>query len=114
MGLLGQHTWKFAVPQGFGVHHALNPNPYRGVFGNDGPAYARDVQDLIQAATPGAWPSVCGAGAAGRAGVASCRVPAGWQLQRAGSGVGASPGEPVAGTAGPCPWPCPALLPLLA
>jgi alanine-glyoxylate transaminase/(R)-3-amino-2-methylpropionate-pyruvate transaminase len=112
MGLLGQHTWKFAVPQGFGVHHALNPNPYRGVFGNDGPAYARDVQDLIQAATPGAWPSVCGAGAAGRAGVASCRVPAGWQLQRAGSGVGASPGEPVAGTAGP--WPCPALLPLLA
>lgn len=27
--------------QGFGVHHALNPDPYRGVFGNDGPAYAR-------------------------------------------------------------------------
>lgn len=53
MGLLGQHTWKFPVPQGFGVHHALNPSPYRGVFGNDGPAYAADVSDLIQAATPG-------------------------------------------------------------
>lgn len=30
--------------QGYGVHHALNPDPYRGVFGNDGPAYARDLQ----------------------------------------------------------------------
>lgn len=27
--------------QGFGMHHALNPNPYRGIFGNDGPAYAK-------------------------------------------------------------------------
>lgn len=35
------------------MHHALNPNPYRGVFGNDGPAYARDLEDLIKAATPG-------------------------------------------------------------
>ncbi len=39
--------------QGFGVHHALNPDPYRGAFANDGPAYARDVADLIQSATPG-------------------------------------------------------------
>ena len=55
MGLLGQHTWKFPVPQGLGVHHALNPNPYRGAWGNDGPKYAADVADLIQAATPGGW-----------------------------------------------------------
>ena len=41
------------VVQGFGVHHALNPNPYRGVFGNDGAAYARDMDDLLKAATPG-------------------------------------------------------------
>ena len=77
MGLLGQHTWKFAVPQGFGVHHALNPNPYRGVFGNDGPAYARDVQDLIQAATPGACLCVCVqgqlAGSGGPAAAACCQ-----------------------------------------
>lgn len=53
MGLLGQHTWKCAVPQGAGVHHALNPNPYRGAWGNDGPRYAADVADLIQSATPG-------------------------------------------------------------
>ncbi|KAJ9509820.1 hypothetical protein QJQ45_011579 [Haematococcus lacustris] len=53
MGTCGQHTWKQPMPQGFGIHHALNPDPYRGVFGNDGPAYARDVQDLIQSATSG-------------------------------------------------------------
>lgn len=41
------------LPQGFGVHHALNPDPYRGGFGNDGTAYAADVADLISAATPG-------------------------------------------------------------
>ena len=36
MGLCGQHTWKQPVPQGFGVRHVLNPDPYRGPFGNDG------------------------------------------------------------------------------
>ncbi|KAL6773797.1 AGT2 [Auxenochlorella protothecoides x Auxenochlorella symbiontica] len=53
MGLMGLHTWKANIPHGFGVHHALNPDPYRGVFGNDGPAYARDVTDIIQSSTPG-------------------------------------------------------------
>ena len=53
MGLLGQASWKTSVPQGFGVHHALNPDPYRGRFGNDGLAYAEDVADLISCATPG-------------------------------------------------------------
>ncbi|KAH7514719.1 hypothetical protein FEM48_Zijuj11G0120400 [Ziziphus jujuba var. spinosa] len=36
-----------------GVHHALNPDPYRGVFGSDGEKYARDVQDLIDFGTSG-------------------------------------------------------------
>lgn len=36
MGLCGQHTWKQPMPQGFGVHHAMNPDPYRGAFSNDG------------------------------------------------------------------------------
>lgn len=62
MGLLGQHTWKYPVPQGAGVHHALNPNPYRGRHGNDGPAYAADVSDLIQAATPGGRAVRCALG----------------------------------------------------
>ena len=39
--------------QSGGVKHALNPDPYRGRFGNDGPAYAEDVRDLIQTATSG-------------------------------------------------------------
>ena len=41
------------IAQGGGVKHALNPDPYRGRFGNDGPAYAEDVRDLIQTATSG-------------------------------------------------------------
>lgn len=39
--------------QGFGLHHALNPDPYRGRFGDEGKAYAADVEDLILSATPG-------------------------------------------------------------
>ncbi|CAL5375987.1 unnamed protein product [Camellia sinensis] len=36
-----------------GVHHALNPDPYSGVFGSDREKYARDVEDLITFGTPG-------------------------------------------------------------
>jgi alanine-glyoxylate transaminase/(R)-3-amino-2-methylpropionate-pyruvate transaminase len=36
MGMCGQHTWKQPLPQGFGIRHAMNPDPYRGPFGNDG------------------------------------------------------------------------------
>jgi hypothetical protein len=39
--------------QGFGVHHALNPDPYRGHFGADGKKYADDIKSLIECATPG-------------------------------------------------------------
>lgn len=56
MGLTAHSTWKFNTPQGFGVHHALNPDSYRGAFaGHEDPAsdYANDVQQLIQFATPG-------------------------------------------------------------
>ncbi|CAL5432968.1 unnamed protein product [Camellia sinensis] len=35
------------------VHHALNPDPYRGVFGSNGEKYARDVKDLITFGTSG-------------------------------------------------------------
>uniref|UniRef100_A0A6A7G3V5 Alanine--glyoxylate aminotransferase 2, mitochondrial n=1 Tax=Hirondellea gigas TaxID=1518452 RepID=A0A6A7G3V5_9CRUS len=56
-GLTALKNWKFAVPQAFGVHHALNPNRYRGPFGYDDPdsahKYANDVKDLIDHATPG-------------------------------------------------------------
>ncbi|KAF5476364.1 hypothetical protein F2P56_008088 [Juglans regia] len=52
MGATGQSIWKFNVVQS-GVHHALNPDPYRGVFGSDGEKYAKDVQDLIDFGTSG-------------------------------------------------------------
>lgn len=35
------------------MHHAINPDPYRGVFGSDGEKYAKDVEDLIQFGTSG-------------------------------------------------------------
>ncbi|CBI18070.3 unnamed protein product, partial [Vitis vinifera] len=52
MGATAQRVWKFNVVQ-TGVHHALNPDPYRGMFGSDGEKYARDVQDLIDFGTSG-------------------------------------------------------------
>uniref|UniRef100_A0A452ZCH6 Uncharacterized protein n=1 Tax=Aegilops tauschii subsp. strangulata TaxID=200361 RepID=A0A452ZCH6_AEGTS len=36
-----------------GVHHALNPDPYRGAFGSDGEKYARDIQETIDYGTTG-------------------------------------------------------------
>uniref|UniRef100_A0A2N9HKY8 alanine--glyoxylate transaminase n=1 Tax=Fagus sylvatica TaxID=28930 RepID=A0A2N9HKY8_FAGSY len=53
MGATGQSIWKFNVVQTGGVHHAMNPDPYRGVFGSDGEKYAKDVQDLIEFGTSG-------------------------------------------------------------
>lgn len=53
MGLTAHQSWKYPVPQGAGVLHALNPNPYRGRFGNDGAAYAEDVRDLLSTASSG-------------------------------------------------------------
>ena len=56
MGLTAHGTWKFPTPQGFGIHHALNPDPYRGPFADHddpGSAYADDVRQLIEFATPG-------------------------------------------------------------
>lgn len=52
MGATAQCNWKFNVTQS-GVHHALNPDPYRGIFGSDGEKYAKDVHDLIQFGTSG-------------------------------------------------------------
>ncbi|XP_022865868.1 alanine--glyoxylate aminotransferase 2 homolog 3, mitochondrial-like, partial [Olea europaea var. sylvestris] len=52
MAATAQSNWKFNVVQS-GVHHAMNPDPYRGLFGADGEKYAHDVQDLIQFGTSG-------------------------------------------------------------
>jgi len=57
MGLTAHGTWKYNIPQTFGVHHALAPYPYRGVWGYDDPdagtKYANDVKELIDFATSG-------------------------------------------------------------
>jgi alanine-glyoxylate transaminase/(R)-3-amino-2-methylpropionate-pyruvate transaminase len=56
-GLTSHHTWKYNVPGGFGVQHALMPDTYRGPHGRDdadaGRKYAADVKNLIQFGTSG-------------------------------------------------------------
>ncbi len=56
MGLTAHSTWKFNVPHSFGVHHAIAPDMYRGVYAGDADAarkYADDVKSVIDYATPG-------------------------------------------------------------
>lgn len=57
MGLTAHSTWKFNYPHSFGIHHAINPDPYRGPWGHDdaeaGAKYAAEIKDLIKFATPG-------------------------------------------------------------
>ncbi|CAH9073364.1 unnamed protein product [Cuscuta europaea] len=52
MSATAQSNYKFNIVQ-TGVHHTLNPDQYRGVFGSDGPKYARDVDDIITYGTTG-------------------------------------------------------------
>src|SRR5256714_2968593 len=57
MGLTAHRTWKFNVPHSFGIHHAMAPDPYRGLWGRDdvdaGKKYAADVKELLNFATSG-------------------------------------------------------------
>ncbi|MFG0257448.1 MAG: aspartate aminotransferase family protein [Phycisphaerales bacterium JB043] len=57
MGLTAMRSWKFQVPQGFGIHHAKFPDRFRGPHGYDDPnageKYADEISDLIQYTTPG-------------------------------------------------------------
>ena len=57
MGLTAHRTWKFNVPHSFGMHHAIVPDPYRGLWGRDdddaGKNYADDVKNLLDFATSG-------------------------------------------------------------
>ncbi|KXZ56764.1 hypothetical protein GPECTOR_1g689 [Gonium pectorale] len=90
MGTCGQHTWKQPMPQGFGYHHALNPDPYRGAFGDDGPRYAADVADLISAATPGRVAGFVAEtiqGVGGAVSLASGYLPAVYKMIREAGGV---------------------------
>lgn len=57
MGLTSHSTWKFNYPHSYGVHHAVNADPYRGRWGHDDPdagaKYAKEIKDLIDFGTPG-------------------------------------------------------------
>uniref|UniRef100_A0A2N9EUG5 alanine--glyoxylate transaminase n=1 Tax=Fagus sylvatica TaxID=28930 RepID=A0A2N9EUG5_FAGSY len=52
IGLTALNTWKYPIPQGE-IHHVVNPDPYRGIFGTDANLYAKDVQDHIDFGTSG-------------------------------------------------------------
>jgi alanine-glyoxylate transaminase/(R)-3-amino-2-methylpropionate-pyruvate transaminase len=57
MQLTAHSTWKYNYPHSFGIHHAINPDPYRGPWGHDDPdagaKYAAEIKNLIDYATPG-------------------------------------------------------------
>lgn len=57
MALTSHHTWKFNIPQGFGVQHAIMPDTLRGPWKKDDPdagrKYADDVRNLVQFGTSG-------------------------------------------------------------
>jgi len=57
MGMTGQSSWKYALPQGFGVHHAMPGYCYRCPLGLEYPSCdvkcAQDIGDLIKFATSG-------------------------------------------------------------
>jgi alanine-glyoxylate transaminase/(R)-3-amino-2-methylpropionate-pyruvate transaminase len=57
MGLTSQNTWKYPIPHNFGIHHAINADPYRGPWSNEddhvADKYANDVKNLIEQATCG-------------------------------------------------------------
>ncbi|XP_048571825.1 alanine--glyoxylate aminotransferase 2 homolog 1, mitochondrial-like [Triticum urartu] len=52
IGLTGLQTWKYPIPQGE-IHHVMNPDPYRGAFGSDAAAYAREVEEHINFGSSG-------------------------------------------------------------
>ncbi|KAJ4708913.1 Alanine--glyoxylate aminotransferase 2, mitochondrial-like protein [Melia azedarach] len=52
MATNGLSTEKFDIVQ-TGIHHAMDPDPYRGIFGSDGKKYAEDVENIINYATSG-------------------------------------------------------------
>lgn len=52
IGLTALSTWKYPIPQGE-IHHVMNPDPYRGVFGSDASGYAKEVQAHINYGTSG-------------------------------------------------------------
>lgn len=57
MGLTSHHTWKFPTHQSSGIHHAINPDPYRSPFPGTpeeiAAKAATDIEEIIKFSTPG-------------------------------------------------------------
>ncbi len=57
MGLTSHHTWKHVIPQGYRIHHAICPDPYRNPFDGSPEEIAHksaeDIRELIKFSTPG-------------------------------------------------------------
>jgi alanine-glyoxylate transaminase / (R)-3-amino-2-methylpropionate-pyruvate transaminase len=57
MALTSHHTWKYPAQLNSGIHHAINPDPYRSPFQGTPESVAHqaaeDVRDLIRYSTPG-------------------------------------------------------------
>ncbi|HSJ10575.1 MAG TPA: aspartate aminotransferase family protein [Longimicrobiales bacterium] len=57
MGLTSHHTWKYPMPQNVGIHHAMNPDPYRSAFDGSPEDVARrsaqEIREIIRYSTPG-------------------------------------------------------------
>ena len=57
MGLTSHATWKFPSQVSQGVHHAINPDPYRSPFTGSAEEIASrsaaDIRDLVRFSTPG-------------------------------------------------------------
>lgn len=57
LGLTALHTWRYPIPAGHNIHHAVCPDPYRSPFDGTPEEIARksadDIRDLILHSTPG-------------------------------------------------------------
>ena len=57
MGLTSHNTWKFPTQISAGIHHAINPDPYRSPFTGTpeeiASKSAADIRDMVRYTTPG-------------------------------------------------------------
>ena len=51
--LTGISGFRHNIPLLGGIHHIANPDPYRGIFGDDTEAYLAEIDRTVQYATPG-------------------------------------------------------------
>ncbi|KAK8466419.1 hypothetical protein PHAVU_008G087600 [Phaseolus vulgaris] len=89
MGATAQSIWKYNLVQS-GVHHAVNPDPYRGLFGSDAEKYVRDVQEIINFGTSGsvaAFISEAIQGVGGIVEMAPGYLPAAYDIVRKAGGL---------------------------